>query len=101
MSERQVAVTVRILDKEFKIACEEQERESLMESARYLDRKMQEVKDSHKIIGSDRIAVMAALNIANEYLQSQSEISPGSAGVSLNKVKGMTDKVQLALSRYK
>ena len=101
MSEGQVAVTVRILDKEYKIACEEDEREYLIDAARYLDRKMQEVKDVHKIIGADRIAVMAALNIANEFLQTQSGLNPNSGSAAVTRLKGMTDKMQLALSRYK
>ena len=60
----QVAVNIKIFDKEYKIACHPHEKDSLILSARYLDQKMAEVKHSHKIIGADRIAVMAALNIA-------------------------------------
>jgi cell division protein ZapA (FtsZ GTPase activity inhibitor) len=55
---------------------------------------MNEVKTTHKIIGADRIAVMAALNIANEYLQSENL-------QSLSKIKGMADKVESALSKLK
>ena len=93
-SGEQVAVNIKIFDKEYKIACQPHEKESLIASARYLDQKMNEVKVSHKIIGADRIAVMAALNIANEYLQSENQ-------QALSKIQGMTDKLQLAISKLK
>ena len=65
----QVALTVKILDKEFRVACPTEEQESLLESARFLNDKMREVRDTGKVIGIDRISVMAGLNIAHELLQ--------------------------------
>lgn len=62
-------VTIRILDKEFRIACPQEEREALLSSARYLNERMREVRDTGKVIGLDRISVMAGLNIAHELLQ--------------------------------
>jgi cell division protein ZapA len=67
-------VTIRILDKEYRIACPEEEREALLESARYLHGKMKQVRDTGKVIGSDRISLMAALNIAHELLQYKNQI---------------------------
>jgi cell division protein ZapA len=64
-------VTVRILDKEFLIACAPEERPALLSSARYLDERMREVRDGARIVGLDRISIMAGLNIANELLQQQ------------------------------
>lgn len=61
-------ITVRILDKEYLISCEEDEREQLHTAVTFLNMKMKEVKDSGKVIGSERIAVMTALNIAHELL---------------------------------
>ncbi len=61
-------VTVHILDKEYLISCDDSEREQLHTAATFLNLKMKEVKDGGKIIGSERIAVMAALNIAHELL---------------------------------
>ena len=61
-------VTVKILDKEYKVACEKQEQEELLRAARHLDEKMREVRSNGKVLGGERIAVMAALNIAHEYL---------------------------------
>jgi len=67
--DKAVAVKVEILGKEYRIACSEAEKEALTASARYLDEKMQDVKATGKVIGSERVAVMAALNISHELLQ--------------------------------
>lgn len=64
-----VAVTVVILDREYRIACPEEEQPALMEAASHLDRRMREIRDSGKVVGLDRISVMAALNITHDYLQ--------------------------------
>jgi cell division protein ZapA len=69
MSEELQRVTVRLLDKEFQVACPEDEREALIESADLLNRKMKEIRDSGKVVGVDRIAVMAALNLCHEMMQ--------------------------------
>jgi cell division protein ZapA len=74
MSEDMQRVTVRLLDKEYQIACPEDEREALLESADLLNRKMREIRDSGKVVGVDRIAVMAALNMTHELLQGRSVI---------------------------
>jgi len=65
-------VSVRILEKEYHVACPAEERAALLDSAEYLNRKMREIRDSGKVVGLDRIAVMAALNIAHELLSSKS-----------------------------
>lgn len=56
-------LTVQILDKEYCINCPDDERANLESAARYLDGKMREIRSSGKVIGADRVAVMAALNI--------------------------------------
>ena len=70
MSE-QIPCTVRILDKEYRVACGEHEKEGLLASAEYLDTKMKSLRDSIGVVGTDRLAVIAALNITHEMLQSQ------------------------------
>ncbi len=70
-----VAVTVRILDKEYRVACPAEEHDSLLESARYLNNKMREVRDTGKVIGLDRISVMAGLNLAHELMQQKARAS--------------------------
>ena len=70
-----VAVTINILDKEYRIACPMEEREALQTSARYLNAKMQEVRESGKVVGLDRISVMASLNIVHELLQNRTKLT--------------------------
>ncbi len=59
-------VAVRILDKDYQFACAPDERDALLESARLLNNMMREIRDTGRIVGLERIAVMAALNLANE-----------------------------------
>jgi len=63
-----LAVTVSILDKEYKVACPSGEKRALLESAEYLDEKMREIRDTGNILGAERIAVISALNITHELL---------------------------------
>ena len=69
MSDEPIQVSIRILDKDYRIACEPNEEQGLRESARILDGKMREIRKTGRVIGTDRIAVMAALNIAHELFQ--------------------------------
>jgi cell division protein ZapA len=63
-----VSLDVTIMGREFRVSCPVKERESLLQAVSYLDRKMREIRDSGKVIGVERIAIMAALNIAHDYL---------------------------------
>jgi len=92
------AVTVTILDKEYVFSCTEEEHHDLIRSADYLDRKMREIRDTGKIIGADRIAVMAALNISNELLARESSASRIDDSVS-QRIKGLEAKIEDALYR--
>ena len=70
MSEKESAtVTVRILEKEYFVSCPQDERADLLDSAEFLNKRMREIRDTGKVVGADRIAVMAALNMANELLR--------------------------------
>ena len=71
-------VSVKILDKEFQVACQPEEVDELSASARYLDKQMRTIRESGKVLGLDRIAVMAALNIAHEFLRLRGEHSESS-----------------------
>lgn len=62
---------VSIMGREFRVACPEDEQEALTQSVQYLDAKMREIRDSGKVIGVERIAIMAALNIAHEMLNTR------------------------------
>jgi cell division protein ZapA len=65
-------IDVSIMGREFRVACPEGEQDELLEAVAYLDRKMREIRDSGKVIGVERIAIMAALNIAHELLTTRS-----------------------------
>jgi len=71
MTNSHAQVSVRILDKEYQIACPVSERTDLLDSAEILNAKMLEIRDSGRVVGLDRIAVMAALNMANDLLHAQ------------------------------
>ncbi len=73
MKEEIIPVSVKILEKEYRIACASNHKESLEQSAALLNDKMHEIRSSGKVIGSDRIAVMAALNLAHELLQQEQQ----------------------------
>lgn len=66
------AVDVNIMGRDFKVACSEEEREGLIRAVNYLDRKMREIRDGGKVVGSERIAIMAALNITHELMTARS-----------------------------
>ena len=66
-----VSLDVAIMGREFRVACPEDEREGLLQAVSYLDRKMREIRDSGKVIGLERIAIMAAINITHDYLASK------------------------------
>jgi cell division protein ZapA len=92
------AVTVRILDKEYFVGCPPDERQDLLDSAEYLSKKMREVRDTGKVVGADRIAVMAALNMANELLRLRRQDQELQGAVS-GRVKNMRERVEGALQR--
>ena len=68
MAESAKTIEVSILGRSYKIACEDGERDALLQAVAYLDGKMGEIKKAGKVSGADRIAVMAALNIAHDFL---------------------------------
>ena len=73
MTDMYAHVTVRILEKEYQVSCPANERTDLLDSAELLNAKMREIRDSGKVVGLDRIAVMAALNMANELIQTRAK----------------------------
>jgi len=72
MEDPSITLDVSILGREYKVACRESEREELLQAVQFVDRRMREIRDSGKITGTERIAVMAGLNIAHELLRSKS-----------------------------
>ena len=92
--DRITRVSVRVLDREYQVACPAEERSDLLDSAEYLDAKMREVRDTGKVVGLDRIAVISALNIANELLS----IKIGS-GFDIAELKRRMNSVQSKLDQ--
>jgi cell division protein ZapA len=66
-------VTIRILEKEYHVACPAEEKADLLAAAELLNAKMREIRDSGKVVGLDRVAVMAALNLANDLIRTQGQ----------------------------
>lgn len=67
----QSTLTVKIMDREFRVNCPKSEQQHLIDSATSLDQRMREIRDTGRVIGVDRIAIMAALNLASELLSSE------------------------------
>ncbi|MGH8378201.1 MAG: cell division protein ZapA [Gammaproteobacteria bacterium] len=92
MSEDLARVTVRILDKEYQVACPDHEREALLQSAELLNRKMHEIREAGKVVGLDRVAVMAALNLSHEILQAQTAVNEADHGL-LERLRVLNDRL--------
>ncbi len=90
---RNVSLDVAIMGREFRIACPENEREGLLRAVGYLDRKMREIRDGGKVIGIERIAIMAALNIAHDLLDNRSQgLDPEAIHARLDRLHGLLDQ---------
>jgi cell division protein ZapA len=99
VSEKESAtVTVRILEKEYFVSCPQDERADLLDSAEYLNKKMREIRDTGKVVGADRIAVMAALNMANELLRLR-KLDAELQGAVTGRVQHLRERVETALQR--
>ena len=97
MSEREVRpLSVRILEKEYFVACAPDERSELLDSAELLNGRMKEIRDSGKIVGLDRIAVMAALNLAHEVIKLRAREN-GTEQETGQRLKSMRERVETAL----
>lgn len=96
MSEHK-GVTITILGKDYVIACDDNERRELLDSANYLDRKMREIRDGGKIVGTDRIAVMAALNISHELLHNKT-VQPSGNDIE-GRIRSIHAKIERALHK--
>ena len=91
-------VNVRILEKEYQFACAPDERAALLDSAEHLNNEMRKIRDSGKVIGLDRIAVMAALNMANELLKSRSKDTTLESDV-VQRIRSLRERVETSLER--
>jgi len=97
MTQQIAQVSVRILDKEYQVACPAEERTDLLDSAEILNGKMREIRDSGRIVGLDRIAVIAALNMANDLIHAKARDQELEGGIS-DRLKLISDRVDNVLS---
>lgn len=91
-AQRSQTVEVKILERSYVVGCPDEKQNDLINSAKYLDRKMREIRDSGKVIGTERIAIMAALNIAYEMLHGQHESTE-----SQDQIQRINEKLSAAI----
>ena len=97
-------VIVKLLDKEYQVACPSGQQDALAQSARYLDQQMRNIRANSKVIGLERIAVMAALNISNELIQQDGDSAPvddKAKAPSSAQLKRLNSKLDEALQRFR
>ena len=97
MNDSYAQVSVRILDKEYQVACPANERTELLDSAEELNSRMRDIQDTGRVVGLDRIAVMAALNMANELLRARARDRELDGDLS-HRLKNITNRVESVLS---
>jgi cell division protein ZapA len=104
--ERAVTLEVALLGREYKVACKDSERADLLDAVALLDRRMRDIRDGGKIVGTDRIAVMAALNLAHELLRERraprgehgSNAPTIDDGAARRRIVGMQSAIDQALA---
>jgi len=94
----QARVSVRIMEKEYVVACPYEERSALLDAAEFLTARMREIRDTGKVVGLDRILVMAALNLAHEFLKGKDRESRLDNGVG-QRVRALRERVESSLGK--
>jgi cell division protein ZapA len=100
VTEREAArpLSVRILEKDYFVACAPEERSELLDSAEFLNGRMREIRDSGKIVGLDRIAVMAALNLAHEVIRLRGSLTGNEQELG-SRLKHLRERVETSLEK--
>lgn len=94
----QARVSVRIMDKEYVVACAYDERSALLDAAEFLNARMREIRDNGKVVGLDRIAIIAALNLAHEFLKVRDRETRLDSGAG-HRVRALRERVESALGK--
>jgi cell division protein ZapA len=94
---RTPTVTVEILDKEYQVACPPDQEVELLAAARHLDQQMRDIRAAGKVIGLERVAIMAALNLSHEVLSLQGGRAPRQLDDHEDRLKTLTSKLDEAL----
>jgi len=100
MSDTGNAVKMQIMDKEYLVACPEEEQDALLESARYLNNRMTEIRESGKVVGIDRIAVMTALNMAHDIISSGA-LNDSGIDACGERIRKLNTRIGEALDQYR
>jgi cell division protein ZapA len=98
MADLAKTVEISLLGRTYRVACEDDERDSLMQAVSYLDAKMNEIRRAGKVMGAERIAVMAALNVAHELLS----VRLGSGfdlGQAKQRISELESKIEAAIAK--
>ena len=98
MSQDQARVSVRIMEKEYVVACPYDERAALLDAAEFLNARLREIRVTGKVVGLDRILVMAALNLAHEFLKGKDRESRLDNGVG-QRVRALRERVESSLGK--
>jgi cell division protein ZapA len=94
------SVDVSILGREFTVSCTDEERQGLMDAVSFLDSKMHEIRDSGKVVGVERIAIMAALNLSHELLNTKAgDIDIGDYKRRINAMQNQIDEAIAAQTK--
>ena len=94
------SVDVSILGREFTVSCTDEERQGLMDAVSYLDTKMHEIRDSGKVVGVERIAIMTALNLSHELLNTKSgDVDIGDYKRRINAMQNQIDEAIAAQTK--
>lgn len=96
MSTETARVNVKILEKEYQFACPDDEKNDLIRSAEYLNARMKQIRDVGNVVGTDRIAVMAALNLANDLLKGRNRDESVETQLGM-RLKTLRERVESAL----
>ena len=94
MSADPKGLQINVMGREFRVACPDDEQKGLLEAVDYLNRKMNEIRDNGKVIGLERIAIMAALNIAHELLSTKV-----GGGFDIAEVKRRMNRMETVLDQ--
>ena len=106
--EQPVTLDISLLGREYKVACKDSERAELLDAVALLDRRMRDIREAGKTIGTDRVAVMAALNLAHEFQRARTHPAAGAdagaapavvdAAAARRRIAGMRSAIDQVLS---
>ena len=100
MTDNLAQVSIRILEKEYQVACPAGEKQDLVAAAELLNRSMRDIRERGKVVGLERVAVMAALNLANEVVKFRSRDEELNTSFG-SRIESLRDKLDIALGNSK